>query len=195
MADPLSLAAAAAGFVGLAGQLAQGVIKLKEIYTTVKDAPKDVADLFASMELLRSLLEKVGQQVQELSRGNIDSRLMQEVVAHCEASRYKIEANVGSICNSIRSNRAGAVRYLFKKKEIQEMLSDIERCKSNIVIARQSVERYVRILLVYPPMERMADLGSAISSFRHETLLQRHTGLSSDNRQLLKHTSRVETTM
>lgn len=149
MADPLSLAAAAAGFVGLAGQLAQGVIKLKELYTTVKDAPKDVADLCASMELLRSLLEDVGQQVQQLSHGNIDKRLIQEVVAHCEASRYKIEANVGSICNSIRNNRAGAVRYLFKKKEIQEMLSDVERCKSNIIIARQSVERYIHTLQVY----------------------------------------------
>lgn len=42
-------------------------------------------------------------------------------------------------------------------------------------------------------MRRVADHGSAISSFRHETLLQKHTELSSDNSQLLQQASRVET--
>lgn len=147
MSDPLSLVAAGAGFVGLAGQLAQGVIKLKEICSAIKDAPKDVAKLCESVELLQSLLEEVGQQVQQLSHGNVDDRLMREVLAHCETSRFKIGVSVKSICNSIRKSRLGAVRYVFKKKEIEDMLSDVERCKSNIIIARQSVEKYVGILL------------------------------------------------
>lgn len=147
MADPLSLAAAAAGFIGLAGQLAQGVIKLKEIYTTITDAPKDVADLCTRMESLQGVLEEVGDQTQQLSNGNtkIETRTFRDVMAQCETSRYKIEAHVKKLGESFRGNRAAAVRFVFKKKEIQEMISDVETCKSRLIIARQSIDGYVGI--------------------------------------------------
>jgi type II secretory pathway component GspD/PulD (secretin) len=150
MADPLSLTAAAAGFVGLAGQLAQGVIKLREIYTTVKDAPKDVAGLCTKMESLQAVLEDVGDQIQQLSQGNvkIDTGTFRDVVAQCEAARYRVEAHVKNINDGIRHNKGTAVRYVFKKKEIKEMLSDVEQCKTSVIIARQSIDGYVSILLV-----------------------------------------------
>lgn len=145
MADPLSLAAAAAGFVGLAGQLAQGVVKLKDIYTTIKDAPKDVADLCTKMESLQGVLEEVGDQIQQLSHGNIkiDRVIFCGVMAQCETSRYRIEAHVKKLGECFRGNRAAAVRFVFKKKEIQEMLFDVETCKSSLIIARQSIDGYV----------------------------------------------------
>lgn len=134
MADPLSLAAAAAGFVGLAGQLAQGVIKLKEIYSTVKDAPKDVVELCSKMESLRGVLEEVGDQIQQLSHDNIkfDTGTFRDVMTKCETSRYRIEAHVKRFGDGFRRNRAAAVRYVFKKKEIQVMLYDAEQCKSSL---------------------------------------------------------------
>lgn len=147
MADPLSLAAAAAGFVGLAGQLAQGVIKLKEIYSTVKDAPKDVAELCTKMESLRGVLEEVGDQIQQLSHDNIksDTGTFRDVMTQCETSRYRIEAHVKRFGDGFRHNRAAAVRYVFKKKEIQVMLYDVEQCKSSLIIARQIIDGYIGI--------------------------------------------------
>lgn len=150
MADPISLTAAAAGFVGLAGQLAHGVIKLKEIYTTIKDAPRDVTDLCTKMESLQGILEEVGVQVQELSCGNIkiDTRTLRNVITQCETSRYRVETHVKQLGESFRGNRAAAARYVFKKKEVQEMLSDLEQCKSSLIIARQSIDGYVGTLSV-----------------------------------------------
>ena len=73
MADPISLTAAAAGFIGLAGQLAQGVVKVKEIYATINDAPRDVANLCVKMEALQGVLEEVGDQIQKFPRATSNS--------------------------------------------------------------------------------------------------------------------------
>jgi hypothetical protein len=146
MADPISLTAATAGFIGLAGQLAQGIIKLKEIYTTLNDAPRDVVNLCSSMDLLRNLLEDIGAQMQQPAYGKIDTRILRDVINQCEASRYRIEAHVRNIGDCIRKNRAAAIKYLFKKSAVQEMASDVEQCKSSLIIARQSIDGYVGTL-------------------------------------------------
>jgi len=147
MSDPVSLTAAAVGFLGFAGQLAQGVIKLKEIYTTINDAPRDVASLCSEMESLQVVLREVGDQIQQLSHGNIslDTRTLRDVITQCETSRYRIEAHVKKISDGIGRNRAVAMKYVFKKKDIQEMLTDVEQCKTSLIIARQSIDGYVGI--------------------------------------------------
>jgi hypothetical protein len=148
MTDPISLTAAAAGFIGLAGQLAQGVIKVKEIYTTINDAPRDVASLCTKMDLLQATLEEVGDQIQQLSQGNIklDTRSLQGVISQCETSRHRVAAHVRNFSDGFRRNKGAAMKYVFKKKEIQEMMSDVEQCKSSLIIARQSIDGYVDIL-------------------------------------------------
>ena len=148
MSDPISLAAAAAGFIGLAGQLAQGAIKVKEIYTTINNAPRDIADLCTKMESLRAVLEEVGGQIPQLSQGNInvDTRTLRNVITQCETSRYRVEAHVKRLSDGFRHNRGAAMKYVFKKKAIQEMSSDLEQCKSSLILARQSIDRYVDAL-------------------------------------------------
>lgn len=150
MADPISLTAAAAGFIGLAGQLAQGVIKVKEIYTTIQDAPRDVRNLCSKMESLQGVLEEVGDQVQQLSQGNInlDTRTLRDVVTQCESSRYRVDAHVKKIRDGFRLNRGAAMKYVFKKKEMQEMVADLEQCKSSLVLVRQSINGYVGMALI-----------------------------------------------
>lgn len=145
MADPISLTAAAAGFIGLAGQLAQGVMEIREIYATINHAPQDVANLCSRMEGLQGVLEEVGDQIQQLSPGNInlDTRILRDVITQCEMSRYRVEAHVKDLSDGFRQKRGAAMRYVFKKKEIHEMLSDVEQCKSSLIIARQSIDGYV----------------------------------------------------
>jgi hypothetical protein len=145
MADPISLTAATAGFIGLAGQLAQGVVKVREMYTTMNDAPRDVASLCSKMEALQGVLQEVGDQIQQLSQGNInlDTRTLRDVITQCETSRYRVKAHVKKFSDGFGHNRGTAVRYVFKKKEVQEMVSDLEQCKSSLVLARQSIDGYV----------------------------------------------------
>lgn len=140
MADPISLTAAGVGFVGFAGQLAQGIIKLREIYTSLHDAPKDVANLCLKMELLRGLLEETAHQIRQPNDVKIDTRAFKDVVAQCETLRYRLKTHVERIDNCMRKTRVAAIRYLVKKNAIQEMLSDVEQCKSSLVIARQSID-------------------------------------------------------
>lgn len=143
MADPISLTAAGVGFVSFAGQLAQGIIKLKEIYTSLNDAPKDIASLCLKMELLRALLEEIAHQTQPPNDVSIDTRAFKAVVTQCETLRYRLKTHVEKIDYCIRQNRVAAIRYLFKKNAIQEMLCDVEQCKSSLIIARQSIDRCV----------------------------------------------------
>lgn len=147
MADPISLTAAAAGFIGLAGQLAQGVIKIREIYATIKDASQDVANLCSKMGALQGVLEEVGDQIQQLSHGNVDldTQTLRDLISRCEKSRYRVEAHVKNISDGFRQKRGAAMRYVFKKKEILEMLSDVEQCKLSLILARQSIDECVGI--------------------------------------------------
>lgn len=143
MADPLSIAAAAAGFAGLAGQLAGGILKLKDMCATMKSAPEALSTLCSRMELLRSLLEEAGRQIQSLSSDDVDKMTAQEVFTQCEEARYKIATRVEDLSKKVHRNRAAAVKFLLKKKEIEEMLSDVEQCKTDLIIARQTIESYV----------------------------------------------------
>ena len=111
MADPVSLAAAAAGFIGLAGQLAQGVVKLNEIRTTMNDAPRDLSNLCSSMDLLRNLLDDLGAQIQTSTHATIETHTLRDVVSRCEESRYRLEAHVNNIA---RKTKTAAMKYLFK---------------------------------------------------------------------------------
>lgn len=142
MADPISLTAAAAGFIGLAGQLAQGVIKVKEIYTIINDAPRDVANLCSKMEALQAVLDEVGDQIQKLfhSKTSLDTRVLRDVIIQCETSRYRVEAHVKKFSDGLRRNRGATMKYVFKKKEVQEMLSDLEQCKTSLILVRQSID-------------------------------------------------------
>jgi hypothetical protein len=40
------------------------------------------------------------------------------------------------------------MKYVFKKKEMQEMVADLEQCKSSLVLVRQSINGYVGMALI-----------------------------------------------
>lgn len=97
------------------------------------------------------MLEEVGDQIQTLCQSNVnlDTRIFRDVITQCEKSRHRVEAHVKNISNGFRHDRGAAVRYVFKKKDIQEMLSDLEQCKTSLILARQSIDRYADIVLVF----------------------------------------------
>lgn len=140
MADPVSIAASAASFLSLAGHLADGIIKLKDMCATISNASKDLSDLCSRMDLLRGLLEEAGQQLQLLSLNDMDKAIATRVFAQCEEARYKVAARVADLSTKIQRNQAAAIKFCFRKKELQEMRSNVARCRSDIIIARQTIE-------------------------------------------------------
>lgn len=142
MADPLSIAAAAAGFASLAGQLADGVIKLRELYVTVKNAPSDVETLCDEMDMLRRLLEEAGVGIQQSLPPGMDLSVMKDAFLHLEKMRFQTTAVLDSLEAGLIKGATTRLRFPFKKKEVEAMLLGVERGKSSLLLAMKAFESY-----------------------------------------------------
>jgi len=71
----------------------------------------DVANLCSKMEALQGVLEEVGDQIQTMCQSNVnlDTRILRDVIAQCENSRYKVEVHVKKFSDGFRHSR-GAIR-------------------------------------------------------------------------------------
>lgn len=143
MADPLSIAAAGAGFVSLAGQVLDGIVKLRGLYTTTKNAPREIHDLCDELDMFRCLLEEAGSRVQKTLPTGVDASHLKNAFAHCERMRGHTESVVKKLDIGITKSRTMALKYTFKKQEIDDMLLSVERAKTSLLLANQSFESYV----------------------------------------------------
>jgi hypothetical protein len=144
MADPLSIAAAGAGFLSLAGQVLDGIVKLRGFIATVDSAPREIHDLCHELDVFRGLLEEAGRRVQDSLPMGGDASHLKDAFTHCEKMRGYAESMLKRLEKNInRSKATTALRYTFKKKEIESMLLGVERGKTSLLLANQSFESYV----------------------------------------------------
>jgi hypothetical protein len=144
MADPLSIATAGAGFLSLAGQVLDGIVKLRGFIATVDSAPREIHDLCHELYVFRGLLEEAGRRVQESLPMGVDASHLKDAFAHCERMRGYAESMLKRLeVNINRSKTTTALRFTFKKKEIEGMLLGVERGKTSLLLANQSFESYV----------------------------------------------------
>jgi len=172
MADPLSIAAAGAGFLSLAGQVLDGIVKLRGFIATVDSAPREIHDLCHELEIFRSLLEEAGRRVQETLPMGVDASHLKDAFAHCEKMRGYAESMLKRLeVNIHRSKATTALRFTFKKKEIEGMLLGVERGKTSLLLANQSFESYVSpSRSVASPRVMVADEHRSLASRRHVAL-------------------------
>lgn len=140
MADPLSIAAAGAGFLSLAGQVADGLIKLRTFYKASKYAPKEVQSLCDEMDVVRSLLEIAGSRTQNGSPPRSDHIHSGKVLAQCEKTRSHLDHVLRKLSIGFARNRLAAFSFPLKKKEIEEMLISLERGKTSLLLVNQSLD-------------------------------------------------------
>jgi hypothetical protein len=141
MADPLSIAAAGAGFIALAGQVLEGLVKLQGFIATVDSAPREIHDLCHELDIFRGLLEEAGRRVQENLPPGVDVSHLKDAFAHCEKVRGYAESMLKWLeVNMNRSKASAALRFPFRKKEIEGMLLGVERGKTSLLLANQSFE-------------------------------------------------------
>jgi hypothetical protein len=146
MADPLSIAAAGAGFLSLAGQILDGLVKLRGFIATVDSAPREIHDLCHELDIFRGLLEEAGRRVQDNLPMGVDDSHSKDAFAHCEKMRGYAESMLKRLeVNLSRSKATTALRFSFKKKEIEGMLLGVERGKTSLLLANQSFESYVSL--------------------------------------------------
>lgn len=145
MADPLSVAAAAAGFLSLAGQLADGLVKLKTLCDTIKNAPREVAELCDEMDMLHRLLEAAGSRAQQALPPGTEAGLMKDVFAHCEKMRFHTVAVLERLKAGLGGQKMTSLRFPFKKKDIEAMLLGVERGKTSLLLANQALDSYATL--------------------------------------------------
>jgi hypothetical protein len=164
MSDPLSIVAAGAGFLALAGQVLDGIVKLREFIATVDSAPREILDLCHELEAFRGLLEEAGHRVQESLPVGVDASHLKDAFAQCEKMRGYAESMLKRLeANLRRSKATAALRYPFKKKEIEGMLLGVERGKTSLLLANQSFESYVSPpWSVASPRAMVADTGTGV---------------------------------
>lgn len=143
MADPLSIAAAGAGFVSLAGQILDGIVKLRGLYITTKNATREIHDLCDELDIFRCLLQETGSRVQKTLPAGVDASHLKDALAHCEKMRSYTESVLKRLDIVITKSRTMALKFTFKKQEIDNMLLSVERAKTSLLLANQSFESYV----------------------------------------------------
>jgi hypothetical protein len=144
MADTLGIAAAGAGFLSLAGQVLDGVIKLQGFIAAVDSAPREIHDLCQELDIFRGLLGEAGHRIQESLPVGVDTNHLKYAFTHCEKMRGHAESVLKRLeVNINRSKTTSALRYPFKRKEIESMLLSVERGKTSLLLANQSFESYV----------------------------------------------------
>jgi len=173
MADPLSVAAAGAGFLSLAGQVLDGIVKLRGFIATVNSAPREIHDLCHELDIFRGLLEEAGRRVQESLSMGVDSSQLKDAFAHCEKMRGYAESALKRLeVNIHRSKSTTALRFPFRKKEIEGMLLGVERGKTSLLLANQSFESYV------PPSRTVASRRLIVTNEYRSLASRRHALLS-----------------
>lgn len=166
MADPLSIASAATGFLGLAGQLADGLVKLRGFYNTTRNAPKEVSRLINQLQDLQSLLEDVGKQLDRSDLAQSHGReALRRCLEQCEGVQSGFQKKMNDLDQKFKEHRLSQIQMVFKKAEIREMTEEIERCKSSLLIAQQNLD-----------LELTGDVRSTIHT-NHQQVLEKQIQL------------------
>jgi hypothetical protein len=96
------------------------------------------------LDVFRGLLEEAGRRVQDSLPMGVDASHLKDAFTHCEKMRGYAESMLKRLeVNINRSKVTTALKYPFKKKEIEGMLLGVERGKTSLLLANQSFESYV----------------------------------------------------
>ncbi|KAL1583709.1 hypothetical protein WHR41_07452 [Cladosporium halotolerans] len=175
MSDPVSIAAATAGFISLTAQMTEGAIKLREIYITVKNIPGQVKELSDEMDMLRDLLEQAGARIQSADQINVDDKCLKSIFTNLEKTRYQTVAVLQKVNFGLEKSKLSALKAPFKKNEIEEMILGVERGKTSLLLALQIFE-------------------SGQVAHRHNLSTQGQSTLSAQQLQLAQQCARIEVT-
>lgn len=199
MAEIVGIAAAGAGLLSLAGQVLDGIVKLRGFIATVDSASRDIHDLVHELDIFRGLLEEAGHRIQNSLLMGIDASRLEDAFTYCEKTRRHAEPVLKKLqLNINRSKVTTVLRYPFKRKEIESMLLSVERGKTSLLLASQSFESYVsafenisshRVMIA-----EIADGCRSLAARRHVVLCEEHDLLLDRQRKINEQVAQVMST-
>lgn len=125
------LAASGAGLLSLSLQLGESASKLRCFYQATKNAPRIVSRLIFDLETMALALRELEANRDQQSD---DGSVLARCIFACQRNVAEIQQIVNKMDRRLEKNSKvrGRVYAVFKEKEIQEMLDDLERAKSSL---------------------------------------------------------------
>jgi hypothetical protein len=133
MAEALGVAGSVVSFIGLAGQIAQGVNYLYNFFDSVQDAPSDI-------RLLVEELKALGDVLDEVDGDQIDTAPLQTALQRCKDVIRDLE---GLVQKSKLTSEQSKTRKLwsqmgtaFRNEKFRKYIERLERAKTTVLYAR-----------------------------------------------------------
>jgi hypothetical protein len=139
MAEALALVSSGVGLASLAVQLVDSAIKLRCLWTDVKDAPEEVINLVHEIEVLGRLLGTIKAVHASVPGNAMFDAIFDQCCTLCEQGARNLESVARDLETLIKQKRTmGALRVVLKKDVVAEHRSRLERAKTSLLLAQQT---------------------------------------------------------
>ena len=133
MAEALGVAGSVVSFIGLAGQVAQGVNYLCAFFDSVQDAPSDIRSLSSDLKVLGTILDEVG-------RDGIESASLTAALKRCKDVIEDLESLVQKSKLTIEQSKArrlwSQMSTAFRNEKFRKHIEKLEGSKSTLLHAK-----------------------------------------------------------
>jgi len=144
MAEVLGVVASGIAVAQLAGQVTKSIVKLKDYWDQVRDAPAEIKYLLKEIDSLSLILQHIqGGQVGLSS----DSACVQQCFELCQEAATELGELVKAMSEKIEGNRewkkrVGSAKVVLKKEEIKKLKKRIKNAVSLLSLALQWRTKY-----------------------------------------------------
>ncbi|KAI4202329.1 MAG: hypothetical protein LQ346_002003 [Caloplaca aetnensis] len=140
--DGLSTAAGGVAVASFTIQLAEGIKKLHDFWSSITEAPEDIKDSLLELKVLSSVLAQIAHDKQ---RHEPDPTFA-DVLSDCDAKAKRLAVFLGEIepgfaSTSSRIRRWTAVKAVWKQERLKNFQEGLERLKSTLSLALQLQNR------------------------------------------------------
>jgi hypothetical protein len=136
MAEAFGIAAGVVGVVSLGAQLGDGVVKLRNLRSTYKEADSSIDALIAELENFERLVSSVEVPASTDQNFNVDEALLED----CKRICLEVYNEVNSVLRELKSYiegkpHRGAAKFVLFKDAIAEWMTRIGRAKGSLMLA------------------------------------------------------------
>lgn len=140
MAEVFGIVAGGAGLASLSIQILDDVVKIRELYTGIRDAPTEFQSLLDEIQLVGMIMSLFARDSEQLKSNPEFATTQVQVLRHCQSLHDELRPILVRLVSSLAGRKRAvswiSVKSIFQKKKIDQMLMKLERAKSTLVLAR-----------------------------------------------------------
>lgn len=137
MTGVLATAASAVGFIGLAGQVAQGCTFIWNFIEDVKDAPEDLQRLKEELKLTKDVSSSLGNLLENSPPDSFMNT--KEAAAAALASCAGTIKELTTLHSGFKSKRRHKIKVALSKEKIRKLSSQVHHAMSIVASAQSNM--------------------------------------------------------